>query len=240
MVDRLDPALGFHRGDEIAHIAGDVGDGRVMRDVDQGVLIDLSNEITQVRLNIQPFQSGLDPPCHAAELRVSFHQVDLESLLGQVQGRGHSGHASADHQAGLVDRQIELLQGFQIDRAGDRHADDVLGLLGGFFLLFGVDPGAMLADIGHVEEVLVDAPFAEGVPEQRLVGPRGAGGDNHAVEPLFPNRVGDLLRGVRGADEEAFLGVRHIGPDPASIRPARGHRRLFRCWRRSDRQRPQP
>ncbi len=57
MVDGLDPALGFHCGDEIPHIAGDVGDGRVMRDVDQRVLIDLSNEIFQVRLNVQPFEA---------------------------------------------------------------------------------------------------------------------------------------------------------------------------------------
>ncbi len=61
----------------------------------------------------------------------SFDQVDLKALLGQVQGRGYPGHAPADHQAVLVDRQIELLEGFQIDRAGDRHADNVLGLLGG-------------------------------------------------------------------------------------------------------------
>ena len=121
-------------------------------------------------------------------------------LVGDAERAGHAGHAAADDQRRLVDGQVELLQRLQVADAGDRHPDDVLGLLGGLFLLLGVHPGAVLADVGHVEEVLVDAGLAERVPEQRLVRSRRAGRDDHAVEPLLPDRVGDLLRRVGGAE----------------------------------------
>ena len=53
--------------------------------------------------------------------------------------------------------------------------------------------------------------FAQRVAEQRLVGPRRAGRDHHAVEPFVADRVRDLLGGIGGAGEQAFLGVNDIG-----------------------------
>ncbi len=63
----------------------------------------------------------------------------------------------------------------------------------------------MLADVRHVEEILVDARFPQRVAEQGFVRPRRAGGDHDAIEPLVPDRVGDRLSGVGGAGEQAFL-----------------------------------
>ncbi len=148
---------------------------------------------------------------HTSQVRFLFHQVDLMSLVGYGQGAGHAGDASSHHQGRLVDRQIKFLQRLQMAGPGHRHADDILGLLGGLFLFFGVDPGAMLPDIGHIEEILIDARFPKGVPEQRFKGPGGAGGDHHPIEPFFLGQVRYFLGGIGGAGKQLFLGVDHIG-----------------------------
>ncbi|MBA7700976.1 hypothetical protein ES703_109702 [subsurface metagenome] len=76
-----------------------------------------------------------------------------------------------------------------MDGPGDRHPNDILCLFGGFFLLLGVDPGAVFSNISHFEEILINSPFPKRVPEQRLMCPGGAGGDNHAVELFFLDGV---------------------------------------------------
>ena len=91
-----------------------------------------------------------------------------------------------------------------------RHPDNVLRLARGVFLLLGVDPRAVFPNIRHVEEVLVDARFSQRVSEQRLMRPRGAGGDHDPIEPLVPDRVGDRLGGIRRAGEQALLGMNDI------------------------------
>ncbi len=68
----------------------------------------------------------------------------------------------------------------------------------------------MFSNIGHVEEILIDSPFPKRVPEQRLMCPGGAGGDNHAIETFFPDRVGYLLGRIGGTYEEAFFGMSDI------------------------------
>ncbi len=119
--------------------------------------------------------------------------------------------------------------------AGDRHADDVLGLAGRFLLFLGMDPGVMLPDVGHFEVILIDPGLAQGVPEQRFERSRGAGGDDHAVEPFLPGDVRDFLGRVGGARKHLLLGIDDIGQRqavidgggnihrPADIRPAVTH-----------------
>jgi hypothetical protein len=92
-------------------------------------------------------------------------------LVGDGQGAGHAGDAAAHHQGGLVHRQIDFFAAAPNGPPGHGHARDVLGLVRGFFRLLGVDPGAVLADVGHLAEILIDAGFSEGVPEQGLQGP---------------------------------------------------------------------
>ncbi len=118
------------------------------------------------------------------------------ALVGDGKRTGHARQTAANHQRRLVDRQVELLQGLQHGRSRHRHAGDVLGLLGGGLFFLGMAPGAMLPDIGHVVEILIDARFTKGVPEQRLQGPGAAGRHNHPIEPFFRNRVGDLFDGI--------------------------------------------
>ena len=203
-----------------------------MGHLDELVLVDPADQITDEGLDIQPLEGGLDAARHAAQLLLLLHQVDLEALVGETECGGHPGHAAADYEGRLVDRQLELLERLETDRPRHRHADDVLGLPGGLLLLLRVHPGAMLPDVGHVEEVLVDPSLAEGVAEQRLVGPGRASSHHHPVEPLLADGLRDLGGGIGGADKEPLLGMtdvieaprvlhnRRYVDDPADVRAA--------------------
>ncbi len=127
-----------------------------------------------------------DVPGVAAQLGLALDQVDAEALVGQGQGRRHPGHAAADDQGIVIQRQRPLGQRLDQPRLGHRHPHQSLGLLGGLLGLVHVDPGALVADVGHLEEVRVQAGLAERVAEERLVRPRRAGGHDHAVQAAAP------------------------------------------------------
>ena len=152
------------------------------------MLVDLADQAIQILLNIHSFQSVMDLPGHPAKVGFFFEQINFEPLLGYTQGAGHTGRSAADHQGRLVDRQIKFLQRLQMRGPGHRHADDVLCLFCGVLLLLGVDPGAVLADIGEFEEVLVDPRFTAGVPEQRFVSSRSTGRQHQPVKTFFDDR----------------------------------------------------
>src|SRR5665811_1916571 len=103
-----------------------------------------------------------------------------------------------------------LFQGLQLAHAGYRHPHNVLCLLRGLLLLTRVNPRAVLPDVRHVEEVLVDPAFPESIPEQGLMGPGGAGADNHAIQPLVADGVRYLLGGVSRTYEETLFGMFHV------------------------------
>jgi hypothetical protein len=168
VLDPLRPALALHGGDEVAHVARDVGDRGRVEHADQRVAVDLAHEVAQVLLDVQSLEGGVDPARHPAQLVGLLHQHHLVSLLGDRQRTGHAGDAAAHHQGGLVHRQVELLERLQMAGARHRHADDVLCLGRGLFFLLGMDPGAVLADVGHLEVVLVEPRLPQGVAEQRL------------------------------------------------------------------------
>ena len=67
----------------------------------------------------------------------------------------------------------------------------------------------MLADVGHVDVVLVHARFAQGVAKQRLERARRAGGDHHPVQPLVADGVRDRLGGIGGAGKQGIFDVDH-------------------------------
>ncbi len=66
----------------------------------------------------------------------------------------------------------------------DEHGDDFGRLGGGFFLVF-MDPGAVLADVGHLAQVGVEAGGFGGFAEGLFVHPGGAGGNDDAVELML-------------------------------------------------------
>src|SRR5660398_273763 len=109
MVYLFSSAFRLHRSGEIADVPSDLSDGGVRRHMNQGVLINISNEALQISLNVQPFQSVMLSPGHAPQILILLHQVNIEPLVGQAEGAGHAGHTAAHHQAGVVHRLIVLL-----------------------------------------------------------------------------------------------------------------------------------
>ena len=158
----------------------------------------------QLGLNTHAIQGVMDSSGHAAQIGSLLDQINFKALCGHVQGAGHACQATADHQGDLVDRQFKLLQGLQMRGARYRHADDILGLLGGILLVFRMHPGTVLADIGKLEEILIDARFPAGIAEQRLMGARRTGRQHHAVEPFVFDLIGDLLGIFGRAGEQIF------------------------------------
>ena len=132
------------------------------------------------------------------------------SLVGDGQRAGHTGDAAADHQRRLVHRQIDFLQGVQQAGARHRHAGDVLGLFGGVFLFAGMNPGAVLPDIGHFEVILVNAALPERIAEQRFQGPGGAGGHNHPVELFFLDGLRDGIGRIGGTGKQLLGSVDNV------------------------------
>ncbi len=110
------------------------------------------------------------------------------AAVGDVEGRLDAGDAAADDQCSLRDRDGDRDELFVLLDPLDEHGDD-LGRLGRrlFFVL--VDPGAVLADVGHLAEEGVEARTLGGIAEGLLVHPRGAGGDDDPVKVLLGDRL---------------------------------------------------
>ena len=125
------------------------------------------------------------------------------------QGRFHAGDPAADDQGGFGDRKGLLVQGFQLHHPGHDPADQVLGLFQGLFRLVHMHPGVLVADVGHFEEVGVEARLPDGLLEHGHVGPGGAGGHHHPVELVLLDEIQNLTLGVRGAGEQVLVGHRH-------------------------------
>jgi hypothetical protein len=73
-----------------------------------------------------------------------------------------------------------------------------------------VDPGALIADIGHFEEIAVEPCLANGVLEEGLMRPWGAGSDEHPVQSMLFDDLLHLLLSILGAGIEVILHVDDI------------------------------
>ena len=82
--------------------------------------------------------------------------VTLRPGVGQVESGLDAGHPAADDEDVLVDLDLVGEEGLEPAGLGHGHLEDVPGLLGGHRHV-GVDPGAVLADVGHLEQVGVEA-----------------------------------------------------------------------------------
>ena len=165
------------------------------------------DHLRQELLRVLAVEEIPNVPRVAAQLGLALDQVDAEALVGQGQGGRHPGHAAADDQGVVIQRQRPLRERLDQAGLGHRHPHQRLGLLRGLLRLVHVDPGALVADVGHLEEVRVQAGLPERVAEQRLVRARRAGGDDHAVQPMLLDGLANLCLAVRGAGVEVVLGV---------------------------------
>ncbi len=102
---------------------------------------------------------------HTTQFSALFHQIGLIPLLSHAKGSLHPSHASAHHQDTLLHLQHDLLKGFNEGRLGYGHANQVLRLLRGLGRIVHMDPRVLIPDVGHLEEVLVEARIPNGLLE---------------------------------------------------------------------------
>jgi len=171
VLDLFVAAICLYGGSKISDVTADLLYSRLMRYMNQRILIDFPYQIVQISLYIQAFQGSMESFHHAPEVFVFFHNMNLVALFCDGQGTSHTCDPAADHQGGFIYRQVEFLKRFETAGTCHRHSDNVQGFAGCIFLLLGMHPGAMLANIGHVQVILVQTRFFQGILEQRFQGP---------------------------------------------------------------------
>ena len=148
-------------------------------------------------------------------------QMHREALVGQRQRRRHPRHTTADDQHRLLHRHLSLVQRLQSQCLRHRHPHQVFGLLRRRFPVVGMDPRALIANVGHLEHTRVQPRLADTVLKQRLVGQRRTGGDHDPVEPQFPRLLRDVLDRILRTGVQVVLGVHY----PRQARRVLRHRR---------------
>jgi len=201
-------ARGDDRG-EIADEPGDVYQVGIGSHGDLLVLPDRLRQLLEVGGGFVPGQGGVEHAEVAAQLFALFQQQAVKTLGGQGQGRSHAGDAAADDQRPGSDRHGLLRQGLHAAGLGHGHPHQVPGFVGGRFGLIGMDPGALVADVDHLDQAAVEPGVLEGLLKERFVGPGGAGGDDHPVQPVFPDLFLEHLLGVLRAGIEAVGMIDH-------------------------------
>jgi hypothetical protein len=205
---------------EVADVAGDLFDLRVGHELYVRVVRDVHHLGRQdARRAVQGRESLVElahVPAHRGRL---LDDVDLEARVRDIECGLDAGYPCADHEAGRDDVHFLLLESLEQQGFGDGGLDQFLGLLRRFGVVF-VDPRALLAYVGHLEEVRVQPRFLECLAEGRLVHPGGARGNDHPVEPLILDVVLDqVLARVR-----AHVGVLAGDSDPRQTQGMIDHR----------------
>ena len=146
---------------------------------------------------------------HPADGGLPLHDGHLEPGVGQVESSLDARHPPADDQDVLVDLDLGGVEGLELPGLGHSHAHDIPGLLGGHGDV-GVYPRAMLADVGHLEQVGVEAALVHAAPEGDLVHVGRARRHDDTVQLLVRDSLldGGLTR--LGTRVQNVLGVDHV------------------------------
>ena len=164
------PAFAGDGGNKVAHKPLNVGDFGVEVDLDFGIVGHPLHQVIHIGLHRFAVPGMVELQGMAAQEVLFLHQGHVVALAGQAQGGLHAGHPAADHQTGLGDGQVEFLQRRLQGHGGHGHAHLVFGPLGGRFRFVLVHPGALVPDVGHLKEVLVEAGFLDGLLEEWVHG----------------------------------------------------------------------
>ena len=74
-----------------------------------------------------------------------------------------------------------------------------------------MDPGTLVSNIGHGEEVTIQASLSDGFLEQRFMGAGSTRRDDHAVDIILQDDFLDLALSVLGASVEVLSGIDDVG-----------------------------
>ena len=145
----------------------------------------------------------------AADRRLALDEIDVVAGVGQFQRGLQAGDAAADDQRGRIDLDLHRLQRLLVLHALGRGGDQRLGLSRAR-LLVEVDPGDVLAEVGHLAEVGIQAGPLAGGAEGLFVQVRRAGADDHAGQALLLDVVLDHLLAQRRTHELVVLGDHNV------------------------------
>ena len=209
VIQRLLAASLLDNSVELADVAGELHDLGLAVHGDLGMPFNLPNQLGQEAGHIRTLEGVADLAQLAAQLSLFFDQVNGETLVSQAQRRGHARQAAAQNQRCLRDRLLSGFQRLEAPRAAHGHVHEIDGLFRGGDGIVAMDPRALIADVGHREQVGIESRVAQGFLEENLVRARRTRSHHQAVQLVLADHVLDvLLVGIR-AGVQARLGVRH-------------------------------
>ena len=153
----------------------------------------------------------MDATGQPAEFALFLHQIDIETLTREGERRVHTRYPTADHQGRLGDIEKLGLERLGQTHPGDRPTHEVDRFLRRLFGLLAVHPGAVIADVGHLEEIAVQSDLADVLLEELLVRAGRARRHHHPVERVLLNAFLDLGQRVLRAGVEQVFRVGHAG-----------------------------
>lgn len=139
----------------------------------------------------------------APDSRLFFNQVDMLARVRDAQCRLDPGNPGTNHQGRLLDSGMPGLDRGMPGNPVNGGRDQFFGFLSRQSGISLMDPGDMLADIGHLEKVGVQPGIGTGFSECRFMHKGGTRSYNYPVEKMLLNvLLDDRLSGVR-----AHIGV---------------------------------
>ena len=127
-----------------------------------------------------------------AKARQPLHERDVVAGVSDVQRCRHPRDAAPDYQGASDWLDCLLAHRLGEPRAGDSQADQLLGLPRRPRRVIHVRPRTVFSDVGHLDQVWVQAGFASDALEERLVCPVAASRHEHPVQPILRDRLADL------------------------------------------------
>ncbi len=224
---------GTYRGLEVALESFETDDLRIGENGDLLIRAHLGGKLIDIGPDVGTFNGMMQLSSHPAEFLLFLDQGGFKSLSGEIEGGVHTGDSSAHDQSPLVDGDDLAMERLQPYGTGDGHADQILGLFCGKFRIIGMDPGVLVPDIGHLEQISVQAACFQGLHEHRRMGFRTAGGDDHPVQFFLEDLVLDLGLGILAAGKEIVVGKDHSRQRLRHTPASREHRQHRQYWYRN-------
>ncbi len=109
-----------------------------------------------------------------------------------------------------------------MNNTGYSHPHQVYGLLVGFWRMRGMNPGALIPDIGHFKQESVQTRFANGVLKKWLMRSWAAGSYHNAVKVVLLNNLHKPGLGIGRAGIEILFSIHYVWKTPGIFSNA-GH-----------------
>ena len=163
-------------------------------------------------------EQGVKLPQGSPQPILFFQDPGGDAHVRQSQGCPHPGHPPADDEHPCDDPHLFLGEGFKEAGFGNGHAHQIPGLLRGPGPIVGMHPGTVLADVGELEQVLVQPCLHQRILKEGTMGHRGTRGHDDPVEVVLLHLLPEILLGVLGTGEHHISGIAHIGKTAGIVR----------------------